>query len=296
MKSIVRRDTGEDWKEYVARLMQEEGLISPGETPSDEELRRFDQKRQKKVSNEDWVSETDPDARIAKMKDGRTHLAYKAEHVVDLDNELILSAQVYAADRGDTDTIEDSLVDAQLHVEQVTPDQPIEEVAADKGYHSAEKLAALDEFHHVRTYIPEPQRKHKRNWKDKPSHQRRAVDNNRRRTKGDKGRLLQRRRSERVERSFAHVCNSGGARRSWLRGLLDVGKRYTIAAAAHNLSRILRRLFGIGKPKGLQDANSLVYLLQVITIRLFIALNPPTRVPRQSHPHHPPAAKNLAAA
>jgi len=267
MKSIVRRDTGEDWKEYVTRLMREEGAIQAAEQPSDEEIRRFDRKRKdKKVSNEEWKSPTDGDARIAKMKDGRTHLAYKAEHVVDLESELILSANIHAADSGDAETIEDSLVQAQTNLDQL-PEQPqIEEVAADKGYHKAETLGVLQDVYGLRTYVPEPARKHERHWTDKPAEQKPAVYNNRRRVKREKSKKLQRLRSERVERSFAHLCDSGGARRSWLRGLINVSKRYLIAAAAHNLGRLLRMLCGIGKPKVLQGLGALIYLLQLLLL------------------------------
>jgi transposase len=103
MKSIVRRDTGEDWQQYVTRLMREQGAIEPEHEPTDEEIRRFDQKRKnKKVSNDDWVSSTDPESRITQMKDGRTHLAYKAEHVVDLQSDVILAAEIYPADHADS--------------------------------------------------------------------------------------------------------------------------------------------------------------------------------------------------
>ena len=139
MKSIVRRDSGEDWKAYLKRLMQEEGLIDEDDEPTDEELRRYDKGRKnKKVSNDEWVSRTDAESRITKMKDGRTHLAYKAENVVDLETDLILGAEIYPADRGDTQTMVDSVMEAQVHVTATDPDKQIEEVAADKGYHSAE--------------------------------------------------------------------------------------------------------------------------------------------------------------
>ena len=269
MKTIVRRDTGEDWKEYVTRLMREEGVIQAEEEPTDEEIRRFDKKRQdKKVSNEDWESSSDADARIAKMKDGRTHLAYKAEHVVDLQSELILSANIHAADHGDADTMEDSLLQAQTNLDQL-PDKPqIEEVAADKGYHKGQTLCVLQEEYRLRTYIPEPARKHDRTWTDKPAEQQQAVYNNRRRVNRQKSKKLQRLRSERVERSFAHLCDSGGTRRSWLRGIVNVTKRYLIAAAAHNLARVLRMLCGIGKPKALQGLCALVYFFQLLLNRL----------------------------
>ena len=264
MKSIVRRDTGEDWKKYVTRLMHEEGVIAPEEQPTDEEIRRFDkQRKNKKVSNEEWVSKTDPDSRITQMKDGRTHLAYKAEHVVDLESDLIVAAEVYTADQGDAETLPDSVLEAQVNLQQAGSEVRVEEAAADKGYHAAKSLEMCD-WLGVRTYVPEPQLRHRRRWTDKPVEFKQAVYNNRRRVRRAKGRLLQRSRSELCERSFAHVCDSGGMRRSWLRGLIDVTKRYLLAVAAHNLGRILRKLFGVGKPKTLQDASRLAALLHLV--------------------------------
>jgi IS5 family transposase len=273
MKSIVRKDTGEDWAAYVVRLMREAGVVGPNETPSKEEVLRFDRKRKDKTtSNADWKSETDPDAKIARMKDGTTHLAYKAEHVVDLEADLILAAEVRPATDADTATLADSLAAAQLNLEAAGSEAVIEEAAGDKGYHAAKTLELCD-FLDVRTYIPEPKkreaadgetadestkaeakgkRRKKRKRKEQPSAERRAVENNRRRMGRSKGKLLQRRRSEVVERTFAHLCETGGSRRSHLRGLANVAKRYVIAAAAHNLGRILRKLTGVGKPKVLQ--------------------------------------------
>jgi transposase len=257
MKSIVRKDTGEDWRAYVVRLMREEGLIEPNEEPTDEEVRRYDKGRKnQRVSNDEWRSSTDPASRITQMKDGRTHLAYKAEHVVDLQSELVLAAEICPANRADTDTLVDSVMQARLNVDAANEraglgEERIEEVAADKGYHAAATLELAGALN-LRTYIPEPRRNHRSRWTDKPEELRTAVLNNRRRTCRDKGRKLQRLRSERVERSFAHVCETGGARRSWLRGLVDVTKRYLLTVAAHNLSRILRKLFGMGKPRVLQ--------------------------------------------
>jgi transposase len=257
MKSIVRKDTGEDWRAYVVRLMREEGVIEVGQEPTDEEVRRYDKGRKdKRVSNDEWQSSTDPDSRIAKMKDGRTHLAYKAEHVVDLETELVLAAEIYPANRGDADTLVDSVMQAELNADAANEraglgEERIEAVAADKGYHAAATLelaAALS----LRTYIPEPKHRHRSRWANKPEGHRRAVINNRRRTGREKSRRLQRLRSERVERSFAHTCETGGARRSWLRGFVDVTKRYLMTVAAHNLGRVLRKLFGVGKPRALR--------------------------------------------
>jgi hypothetical protein len=251
MRSIVRKDTGQDWKEYVKGLMAEEGV----ENPSDEEVRRFDKKRKKKVSNKEWESPTDPDSRITKMKDSRTHLAYKAEHTVDLDSEFVVAAAVYPADQADAATLVDSVLQAQINLVQAGSAQEIEEAVADKGYHKAETLAECAHFH-TRTYIPEPQRQAYR-WENKPEAWRQATVGNRRRVQGDRSKRLQKKRSEFVERSFAHVCETGGARRTWLRGLANVTKRYVVQVAAHNLGLLMRKLFGIGKPRRLQGDGGL---------------------------------------
>jgi transposase len=268
MKSIVRRDTGEDWKEYVTRLMKEDGTIQADEEPTDEEVRRYDKRRKnKRVSNEEWVSESDPESRITQMKDGRTHLAYKAEHVVDLKSDLVVAADIRPADHPDTETIVDSVMLAQSNLQAVGSPIQIEEVAADKGYHAAHTLE-LAEALGLRTYIPEPRRNHRRRWTDKPVEYHHPVDLNRRRVARAKSKGYQRLRSERCERTFAHVCDSGGMRRSWLRGVEKVAKRYLIAVAAHNLGRILRKLFGIGKPRALQGEGGLAALVQLATFAI----------------------------
>jgi transposase len=265
MKSIVRKETGEDWKEYLTRLMKEEGVIAADDTPSDDELRRFDkQRKDKKVSNDEWVSPTDPDARIAKMKDGTTHLAYKAEHVVDLESNLILGAEIYHANEADTQTLEDSVQQAQTNLREAGSATQIEDVVADKGYHANETLSELSEHTPCRTYIPEPESKHPRVWTDKPPEQKAAVYANRRRTRGQRGRKLQRLRSERVERTFAHVCETGGARRTWLHGIDKLRKRYSIAAAAHNLGCLMRALFQMGTPRGLQAFADPLSFAQIV--------------------------------
>jgi transposase len=249
MKSIVRRDTGDDYETYVKQLMAEEGI----EEPTSEEVRRFDkQRKDKKVSNEEWVSETDPEARITKMKDGTTHLAYKAEHVVDLETNAILAAEIYAGDHADSQTLEDSVNHAQTNLNEANTGAEIQDVAADKGYHATEQLTAMAEHTPYRTYIPEPELKHNRRWTDKPAEQKEAVYANRRRVKGERGKQMQRQRSEFVERTFAHVCETGGARRTWLRGMEKVQKRYLLAAAAHNIGLLMRKLFQMGTPRGLQ--------------------------------------------
>ena len=187
------------------------------------------------------------------MKNGTTHLAYKAEHVVDLKTEVILAAEIYHATYHDTTTLEDSLHQAQINQQEAGSQQQIQDAVADKGYHGAEPLTNLREYTPYRTYIPEPERQYKCVWTDKPPEQRAAVMANRRRTRGSRGRKLQRLRSERVERTFAHVCETGGARRTWLTGIENVRKRYLLSAAAHNLGVIMRSLFKMGTPRGLQQ-------------------------------------------
>ena len=223
--------------------------------PSLAEIIRFDRKRKGKTcSNADWESPVDADARVAKMKDGRTRLAYKAEHVVDLKSEVILAAELYAADISDHATGVDSVLTARCHLTQAGLAMTIDGCAEDKGYHAREPLA-LAEAYSLRTYVAEPDRPHRARWKDVPEEQQKAVYANRRRVKGERGKALQRRRSEVVERSFAHVCETGGARRSWLRGFDKIRKRYAMAIAARNLGLLMRKLFGIGKPRTLQTGG-----------------------------------------
>jgi transposase len=235
MKGIVRKDTGEDYKDYLKRLMAEQGINSP--TDEDKE----------------WESPADPDSRIARMKDGTTHLAYKAEHTVDLDSEFVLAAKVCTADQSDPSTLVDSVLLAQVNLVMAGSEQEIEEAVADKGYHKAETLADCEAWS-TRTYIPEPKGRDY-DWEDKPEPWRKATEANRRRTKGARSKRLQKKRSELVERSFAHVCETGGGRRTWLRGLEDVTKRYVVQVAAHNLGLLMRKLFGVGKPRALQGAG-----------------------------------------
>jgi transposase len=248
MKTIVRRDNRDDWKAYLTKLAAEAGL----ENPTDEELRKFDRgRRGKKVSNQEWVSSTDPDSRIAKMKDGTTHLAYKTEHAVDLGSDLILAATVHTADQGDSQTLPATLTTAQTNLLMAGCETEIKEVVADKGYQSDETLAWCQSFG-IRTYIPERESRHRRRWSNKPAGHKGAVYGNRRRVRRSRGRKLNRLRSEYTERTFAHVCETGGGRRSWLRGLIKVTKRYLMHVAGRNLGVIMRALFGIGTPRSLQ--------------------------------------------
>ena len=256
MRSIERRDTGESYEAFVRRLAEASGI----ETPTRAELARFDRSRKdRKTSNKEWQSPQDPNAKNAKMKDGRTHLAHKAEHGVDLETGAIVSVTVQEASEGDTATLPETLTMAAEQVEAVQPDGAgVEEVVADKGYHSDETLVALDELG-VRSYVSEPERG-QRCWQDKktgetPPEKRAAqkvLYGNRRRIRGARGRRLQRRRGELVERPFAHQYETGGLRRVWVCGQGNVRKRVLIQAAGCNLGLLLRRLTGVGTPRSLQ--------------------------------------------
>lgn len=248
LKSIVRKDTGEDYKPYLRRLAKEAGI----EDPTDDDLKKFDQKRTgKKLSNEDWESTTEPDGRIAKMKDGTTHIAHKAEHAVDLESELLLAATVPPGDCGDPESLPQTLVAAQTNLIRAGSEAELQDLATDSGYHSNATLAQCAEWG-IRTYLAEKDESQSRVWTDKPAEQERAFRNNRRRIHGRRGHRLRRLRRVLCERRFAHTCETGGGRRSWLRGLVNVSKRYVIHAAAYNLGVILRKLFGVGTPRSLQ--------------------------------------------
>ncbi len=248
LKSIVRKDTGEDYRQYLRRLAKEAGI----EDPSDDDLKKFDKRRKgKKLSNADWESTTEPDGRIAKMKDGTTHVAHKAEHAVDLESELLLAATAQAGDCGDPESLPQTLVAAQVNLMRAGSDAELQALATDSGYHSNATLTQCAEWG-IRTYMAEKDESQQRVWIDKPAEQERAFRNNRRRIHGRRGRRLQRLRRMLCERSFAHTCETGGGRRSWLRGLMNVSKRYVIHAAAYNLGVILRKLFGVGTPRSLQ--------------------------------------------
>lgn len=268
MKSIVRRSTKESYQQYLTRLAKASGI----ETPSREELANFDRKREKTTSNKDWENPHDPDAKITKMKDGTTHLAYKAEHVVDMDTGAILAAEIHPGSEGDTTTGIKTLAQAAEQIEQVQIEQvKREEVPAaakidtttDKGYHSDATLMAMEEAG-FRTYISEPQRGRRR-WKGKNAKaEQRALYANRRRIHGDSGKRLLRRRGELVERSFAHCLETGRMRRVYLRGRENVAKRYLVHVAAFNLSLVMRTIFGVGTPRSLTA-------LLIRLLRLFMA-------------------------
>lgn len=259
LKTIVRRDTGEDYTAMLTRLAEESGI----KTPTKADLIRFDRKRKgKTLSNKDWQSPVDPDSRIAKLKDGRTHLAHKPEHLVDLDSGAIVAAKIHNADKGDTEIMHDTLADGKRNLKatlgKAAPkyDTPAD-LAGDKGYHSRNALRDLDSA--FRSRICEPERRGISHWHgDKEA--RRAVYNNRTRLESQAGEKLQRLRSERVERSFAHCLDSGGMRRTHLRGTENIEKRYLVHVSGFNLGLLMRSLFKVGTPKGWADLPATLIL------------------------------------
>jgi len=271
MKSLVRRATNEDWKTYVRRLMKAEGI----DDPSDDEVRRFDRKRKKKTSNKEWTSATDPDSRVTKMKDGRTHLAYKAEHAVDLESQAIVATTVTFADRSDPQSAPVTLSLAEANLVLAGSKTALAEAVLDKGYHDNGLLAQWAE-RGVRTYIPERRQKSRR-WTDKPAAYEAAFRANRRRVRGNKGRRLNRWRSERCERTFAHVCETGGGRRAWVRGQMSVSKTHTFKCAAYNLGLLLRKVWGMNKPRNAEaGAAALFFGLLALLTAIVVVTGRPT--------------------
>ena len=270
MKSIVRRDTGESYTAYLQRLAEAEGI----EAKDAAALLRMDRKRSKKTSNDDWKSPSDSDAEITKLKDGRTALAYKAENAVDMETGAIVAVTTHGGAAADTTTITETVMEAGIAVagliaettgegEYAVHPLGIEEVVADKGYHSNEVIAELDDLG-VRSYVAEPDRG-RRNWKDKAA-AKAAVYGNRRRIRGEHGKRLQRQRGERIERNFAHQFDTGGLDRLYVRGRENVHKKFLIQAAACNLALLMRSLYGAGKPRAAHDraAQAIFVILAVI--------------------------------
>jgi transposase len=272
LRSIVRRENGERYEEFLKGLARQSGL----DTPTREDLARLDRKRKKKGSNRDWVNPHDPDARITKMKDGRTHLAHKAEHAVDMETGAVVAVTLQEAHLGDTTTVMETLAEAGTAVAELIDQEAeakplekpqvnlggIEEVVADKGYHSG---PVLKEMHAagVRTYIPEKKQTGKRHWLGKEDQQQ-LVYANRQRLQRPKGQQLLRKRGELIERTFAHCYDTGGMRRTHLRKHNNILKRLLIHVAGANLGLLLRSMYGIGTPRGLQGLSVLHFLVLLV--------------------------------
>jgi transposase len=277
METIKHKHTGESYRKYLKRLAEQEGLVDAQAS----ELSQFDKKRpDKSCSNEDWESPSDPEARITKMKDGTTHLAYKVEHAVDVESSLIVASPVYPATKHDSATLASTLEEAQINLVRGGSDTEVSEVVADKGYFAIDTLEECQEMG-VRTYLSEKKPSGGRKtfkWKDKDLEPERRFRNNRRRVRSEKGKQLMKKRGELAERSFAHVCETGGGRRTWLRGLANVQLRHLLLSMAFNLGVMMRKLFKMGTPRGLQ--GSLVLLITAWTWLM-------GRARRYYHPYPP---------
>ena len=245
MRTIVRRDTGEAYEAWLTRLAAASGIA----TPTRAELARFDRTRKKKGSNDDWTHPHDPDAKITKLKDGRTHLAHKAEHAVDLATGAVVGVTVQDADDGDTTTMVETLIDAADRLGAVDGATGVAEVVGDKGYHSNATMVAFHELG-LRSYVSEPDRG-RRNWKDKAA-ARAAVYANRRRIRGARGQRLLRQRGELLERPNAHLYETGRMRRTHLRGHPNILKRLLVHVGGFNLGLLMQQLTGVGTPRSLQ--------------------------------------------
>jgi transposase len=257
MKSIVRRDTEESYTDYLKRLAKTAGLEATDEAT----LRRMDRRRKKKGSNEEWVNPHDPEAEITRLKDGRTALAYKAEHAVDMDTGAMVGETLPAAGEAVAEQIPEPTADGKF---KVNP-KGVEELVADKGYHSGDVLVSAQQSE-VRSYIAEPDRR-RRQWAGKRAEQA-VVYANRQRIGGHRGKQLLRRRGELVERTFAHAYETGALRRLYVRGKQNVKKRLLLQAAACNLALLLRKIMGAGTPRALDDvlAHLFFVFLQLISL------------------------------
>jgi transposase len=274
MKSIVRRDTGDNYMDYLKKVAQAEGI----EAPDAAALLRLDRKRKKKTSNEDWKSPADPEAEITKLKDGRTALAYKVEQAVDMETGAIVAVTTHPGAAADSATVVETLCEAGEMVAELidvknaegqypVAGEGIAEVVADKGYHSNQTMIGIKELG-LRTYVAEPDRG-PRNW-DGKAEERDAVYANRRRINGERGKRLQSQRGEKIERNFAHQFDTGGMDRLYLRGRENIHKRLLIQAAACNLALLLRSLYGAGKPRAAHDLKSATNLAFLrLTIAIF---------------------------
>jgi transposase len=256
----------------------------------------MDRKRKgKKVSNQDGESPRAPDSRIARMNDGTPHFAYKAEHAVDVESDLIVAAEMHHANDPDTDTVLVTATAARENLDAVGHERTGEELLGDKGYHKAETIDLIESELGMRTYIPEPKLAHPRGWTDKPPEHKEAVYRNRRRVRGERGRRLSRKQSEFVERSFAHLCETGGTRRVWLRGRENVAKWYLTRAAARNLSVLMRALFGIGTPRGLQAAARCLTAMRLCLRAARFRVRRSLRHDNSTHGFHCPAPSTFGA-
>ena len=266
LRALVHRNTEEQYWDYVKRLAAEHG-IDPDDAAA---VRKFDRHRPGKGSNQEWVNPHDPAAKIGRTQAGATDMIYKPEAVVDLDTGAIVQAQVHPGDQADHKEMATRVLEAQQSINQATGEKldtlTVNSVTSDKGYYAVNELQALQQ-EDIRTVIADPI-DNRRLDKLEPD-QKKAVQAARRSVKSTSGKNLLRRRGMHIERSFAHILDCGGMRRTTLRGWENLNKRFKLAAAIYNLSQLMRKLFGIGTPKQLAACGRLLllqftYLLVVI--------------------------------
>ena len=268
LRSIVRRDTGAGYETFLRQLAVASGIA----TPTRADLARLDRKRPQKRSNDDWTHPKDPDAKVTKMKDGRTSLAHKAEHAVDLETGTVVGVRVQDADAGDTQTMIETLVAAAEQVDAVLlVGSGIAELVCDNGYHSNQTLVTLAKVG-IRSYVSEPERG-RRNWRGKHV-ARDAVYANRRRIRGARGKRLLRRLGERLERPNAHLYATGRLRRVHLHEHGNILKRVLLQVCDLNLGLLMRQLTGCGTPRGLQDRAYALGEALLLALRRFWDLVP----------------------
>ena len=232
------------------------------ETPRRQDLAKLDRKRPKKSSNEDWMHPHDLEARIAKMKDGRTHLAHKLEQAADMDSGAIVAVTVQTMDGGDCASMPNTLDEAERQLQDL--DVQPREAVADKGYHSNATMKGLKQ-RGLRSYVSEPNRGRRKWTRDREAQQ--PTYANRRRVRGERGKRLLRQRGEKLERGFAHLLETGALRRVSVRGQRNILKRMLVHAAASNLGLLMRHRHGIGTPRSLQGlaATSMATVGQAAT-------------------------------
>lgn len=249
LRALVHRNTGEDYWEYVKKLAAAQGI----DPEDDAAVRKFDRHRPGKGSNQEWVNPHDPDAKIGRTKNGATDMIYKPEVVVDLDTGAIVQAAVNPGDQADHQDLAGRVLEAQQTINAVREESPetltIQTATADKGYYQVAELEALQN-EQVKTVISDPI--DNRRVDKLPAEQQEVVRAARRAVKSQRGKKLLARRGMHIERTFAHILDCGGARRTTLRGQENLNKRYKLAAAIYNLSQLMRKLFGFGTPKQLE--------------------------------------------
>jgi transposase len=247
LRLLHNRMTGESYAKYISELAKQAG-VNPEDKAA---VSRFDRKRKdRKTSNEEWYNPYEPDAKIGRTKDGATDMIYKPEHIVDLDTGAIVDADILLGDRGDTDCLSERLVDAQIRLLDIS-DNPLEEelvetATSDKGYYNVQEITEIQSLG-ITTVIPD--KDFNRNMNKLSDEETEAVELAKFAATSKNGKALLRRRGMHVERSFAHVLDCGGERRTTLKGIKKNRKRYLIATACYNLSLLMRTLFGIGTPK-----------------------------------------------